>query len=44
MPQQIIKDRLVEALKTTASWPGAGPRATRGRTVSNPGNPPRRPS
>jgi hypothetical protein len=27
MPQQIIKDRLVEALKTTASWPGAGPRA-----------------
>ena len=23
MPQQIIKDRLVEALKTSASWPGA---------------------
>jgi len=26
MPQQIIKDRLVEALKTTANWPAAGPR------------------
>ena len=26
MPQQIVKDRLGEALKTTASWPGAGPR------------------
>ncbi len=44
MPQQIIKDRLAEALKTTASWPGAGPPATRGRTVSNPGNPRRRQS
>jgi len=44
MPQQIIKDRLVEALKTTASRPGADPRATRGRTVSNPGNPRRRQS
>jgi hypothetical protein len=43
MPQQIIKDRLVEALKT-ASRPGADPRATRGRTVSNPGNPRRRQS
>jgi hypothetical protein len=29
MPQQIIKDRLVEALKITASWPGAGPRGNR---------------
>ena len=27
MPQQISENRLVEALKTTASWPGAGPRA-----------------
>jgi hypothetical protein len=40
MPEQIIKDRLVEALTTTASWPGTGPRATWGRTVRNPGNPP----
>ncbi len=30
MPQQIIKDRLAGALTTTASWPGADPRATRG--------------
>ena len=44
MPQQIIKDRLVEALKTTPSRPAAAPRATRGRTVSNPGNPRRRQS
>jgi hypothetical protein len=44
MPQQIIKDRLVEALKTTAPRPGAGLRATQGRTVRNPGNPRRRQS
>ena len=31
MPQQIIKDRLVESLKTTATWPGAASRyATHG--------------
>jgi hypothetical protein len=42
--QQIIKDRLVAALKTTARWPGAGPRAMRGRTVRYPGNPRRRQS
>jgi hypothetical protein len=44
MPQQIIKDRLGEALMTNASWSGPGPRVTRGRTVSNPGNPRRRQS
>jgi hypothetical protein len=44
MPQQIIKERLGEAFKTTASWPGAGPRVTRGRTLSNSGNPRRRQS
>jgi hypothetical protein len=44
MPQQIIKDRLVEALKTTAKLARRGPALSRGRTVGNPGNPRRRQS
>jgi hypothetical protein len=37
MPQQIIKNRLVEALKTTASGPGAGPWPGGSRRTCRPG-------